>query len=66
MLDNNLYNLNAQLIEESRSLWRIRDTYVKDAKECNECSAFWKKMQRDKEEHISDLKRLIAEHLKEQ
>ena len=63
MLNNNLYNLNNQLIEESRSLWRIKDTYIRDAEQCGECSQFWQKMVKDKEEHITDLKKLIAEHI---
>ncbi len=31
MLENNVYNIMAQLVEESQSLWRIRNSYIKDA-----------------------------------
>ncbi|MBI2869378.1 MAG: hypothetical protein HYX96_06090 [Chloroflexi bacterium] len=66
MLDNNTYNLFSQLVEEHRSLWRIKDTYKKDASDsrCLECIAFWDRMVTDKEERIKELVGLIKEHLK--
>lgn len=63
MLDNNTYNLMAQIIEESKSLWRIKDTYKKDAAGCKECLDFWDKLMRDKAQHIMDLENLIREHV---
>ena len=63
MLNNNLYNLIAQLTEENRSLWRIRDQYQKDAEECPECKTFWLDMERDKEDHIKKLTELIKKHI---
>jgi hypothetical protein len=62
MLENNTYNLMAQITEESQSLWRIRNSYMKDAKECDSCHEFWDKLARDKEQHIRDLEKLIREH----
>jgi hypothetical protein len=62
MLDNNTYNLMAQITEESQSLWRIKNSYKKDAGGCHECMEFWTKLEKDKEEHIKDLERLIAAH----
>lgn len=63
MYDNNLYNLFAQLVEEHKSLWRIKDTYKKDAQMCRECVDFWEKLEKDKEDHINNLHRLIKGHI---
>ncbi len=62
MLDNNTYNLMAQITEESQSLWRIRNSYMNDAGPCKECMDFWEKLANDKEQHIKDLESLILEH----
>lgn len=62
MLDNNTYNLFSQITEESQSLWRIRNSYIKDAEPCKECVDFWERLAQDKEEHIRELERLIVEH----
>ncbi|MCI0620026.1 hypothetical protein L0Y40_03305 [Candidatus Wolfebacteria bacterium] len=64
MLDNNTYNLIEQLAQEHKSLWRIKDEYMKDAEGHADCQTFWKKMEQDKEEHIRDLTKLVKEHLK--
>lgn len=64
MLDNNTYNLFAQITEESQSLWRIRNSYMADAGPCGECQDFWERLAQDKEEHIKELERLIMEHTK--
>lgn len=63
MLDNHAYNLMNQLVEEQKSLWRIKNMYQKDAGDCAECGSFWEKMETDKEEHIQDLLSLIKGHL---
>jgi len=62
MLDNNTYNLFAQITEESQSLWRIRNSYMADAGQCHECIDFWEKLAQGKEQHIRDLEKLIMEH----
>jgi hypothetical protein len=62
MLDNNTYNLMEQITEESKSLWRIRNNYIKDAAPCKDCQDFWEKLAKDKEKHIRDLENLVAEH----
>jgi len=59
MLDNNLYNLMAQIVEEHRSLYRIKNMYKTDAKKCKECLQFWKKLEADKEDHIQEILGLI-------
>lgn len=63
MLDNELYNLMQQLVQENQSLWRITNMYQDDAADCESCNGWWKKMEEDKEQHINDLKAMIKEHL---
>ncbi len=62
MLDNNTYNLMAQLTEENKSLWRIKNNYMGDAEGCSECIDFWKKLAQDKERHVDELINLIKGH----
>ncbi|MBD3318346.1 hypothetical protein GF342_00370 [Candidatus Woesearchaeota archaeon] len=64
MLENHVYNLMQQLVEEHKSLWRIKKFYTKDAGKCKDCKAFWAKMKKDKEDHIKELRGLIKKHLK--
>lgn len=62
MKNNNLYNLMTQLTQESRSLWRIKNEYVKDAKD-KELKAFWKELATEKEALVEDLKLIIKAEL---
>ena len=63
MHDNHLYNLMSQIVEEHRSLWRIKESYKSDAGDCAECKAFWEKLEKDKEDHIEELTKLIKGHI---
>ncbi|MEK7608518.1 MAG: hypothetical protein AAB495_02980 [Patescibacteria group bacterium] len=63
MLENHLYNLLLQLSEEHKSLWRIKDEYLKDAGDCADCQAIWKKLKADKEAHVVELTALVKKHL---
>ena len=63
MFDDHVYNLMAQLTEEHKSLWRIKNMYKKDAGDCDDCGPFWQKLEADKESHISELVDLIKKHL---
>ena len=63
MLDNNTYNLMMQMVEENKSLWRIRDTYKRDSIGCDKCQAFWEKLERSKEDHIRELHDLLKSHV---
>jgi len=63
MLDNHEYNLMKQLVQENKSLWRIKNNYKKDARTCADCAAFWDKLEEDKENHVSELTDLIKKHL---
>ena len=51
-----------QAVQEHTSLWRIKNEYAKDA-DCDTCRNFWKKMETDKENHVSELNTLIKQHL---
>jgi hypothetical protein len=62
MKNNTLYNLMTQLTQESRSLWRIKNEYIKDAKD-KELKAFWKELADEKEALIEDLKMIIKAEL---
>lgn len=58
MLKNNVYNVLHQLVQENKSLWRIKNEYIKDAEGDAEALAFWEKMEADKEEHVAELTQL--------
>lgn len=63
MFDNHFYNLMAQIVEEHKSLWRIKNMYKEDASGCNQCQAFWDKLEKDKEDHIRELEEIIKTHI---
>lgn len=62
MLGNHHYNLHHQLTQELKSLWRIKNMYRKDAENCEDCVAFWHKLEQDKEQHVHDLEELVHKH----
>lgn len=64
MENNNLYNLMGQLTQESKSLWRIKKNYLKDAVKSPASKKFWSILAKDKEAHIKDLKALIKKEMK--
>lgn len=64
MQNNHVYNLMKQFVQEHKSLWRIKRNYLKEAKGHADALAFWKKMEKDKEAQIRELKTLIKKHLK--
>jgi len=63
MMDDHLYNLCLQLVQENKALWRISKHYKEDAGDCGDCGAFWEKMIKDKEEHVEELTALLKKHL---
>ena len=65
MLDNNLYNLMMQMVEENKSVWRIKTNYEQDAAGCDECLTFWKSLLEDKERYIEEMEHLIRSHIDE-
>lgn len=63
MENNNVYNLINQMTQESKSLWRIKKMYVKEAKG-KTMKDFWTKMIKDKESHLKELKKILKTELK--
>ncbi len=63
MEQNNLHNLMTQMTQESKSLWRIKKSYLKEAK-TKSVKDFWTALAKDKEQHVKDLKALIKAELK--
>lgn len=63
MLDNHLYNLMAQLVEENKSLWRIKNKYLTDAGDNLESQAAWQKLVDQKESVVADLLALLKAEL---
>ena len=63
MLNNHIYNLLLQVTQEHKGLWRIKSDYREDASDCAECSAFWEKMEKEKEGHVVELEAMIKKHL---
>ncbi len=41
MFDNHFYNLMAQIVEENKSLWCIKNMYKKDSSDCEKCKTLW-------------------------
>ena len=62
-MNNNLYNLMMQMVQEHKSLWRIQNNYIQDAEISPESKEFWQKMIADKENHIKELEALIKKSL---
>lgn len=63
MEHNNTYNLMTQMTQESKSLWRIKKNYLKEAKS-KEMKVFWTKLMKDKEAHLKEMKKLLKTELK--
>lgn len=62
MLRDNLFNLMNQSVQESKSLWRIKNEYMKDCVGSEDIMSLWKKLEKDKEEHIQELQTLIKKY----
>lgn len=63
MEHNNTYNLMTQMTQESKSLWRIKKEYVKEAKS-KALKDFWTKLVKEKEAHLKEMKKLLRAELK--
>lgn len=62
MLRNNVFNLMNQAVQESKSLWRIKNQYTVEAVGSDDIMTLWKKIEKSKEEHINELQALIAKY----
>ncbi len=63
MLDNNTYNLMEQLINENKSLWRIKNNYKNDASNNAEIQQVWNLIEKDKQKLVKLLVRKLRERL---
>lgn len=53
----------AQLVEENKSIWRIRNMYLVDTDKHAECQKFFSKLLDKKEETVIELTQLIKYEL---
>ena len=53
-----------QLTQEQKSLWRLENQYVKDAKTNPTLKKYWATLAKEKKVHIADLKAMIKKELK--
>ena len=61
MLPNHIYDLCLQLVEDHKALWRIKNNYLTDSQNSPDLVAFWERMEKDKEEHIAEITKLLKE-----
>jgi hypothetical protein len=47
------------------SVWRYDKYYKEDSKDCPQCAALWESLHKRHEEDISNLKKHIADHVKQ-
>ena len=60
MLENRTHNLMIRLIQEKRSLSRIKINYIKHAGTNEDHQKFLKQLEKNKEEHIRGLEELLG------
>ena len=60
LLDIKTYNLMMRLVEEKRSLSRIRTNHIKHSNNDEEYRDFLKKLKKNKEEHIKELEERLG------
>ncbi len=51
-----------QAVQESKSLWRIKNQYMQEAVGSDDMMNLWKKIEKSKEEQILELQALIAKY----
>ncbi len=62
MMDDHTYDVLAQLAEEQRSLWRIREMYESDSSRCPQCQQLWSEMEEQKRANVEKLEALLLDH----
>ncbi|HEU5114687.1 MAG TPA: hypothetical protein VFT82_02890 [Candidatus Paceibacterota bacterium] len=62
MLRNNLFNLMNQVVQESKSLWRIKNEYMQESVGSDDIMGMWKKLEKQKEDTVKELQDLIKKH----
>lgn len=61
-MNNHDFNLVNQLVQEQKSLWRIENHYITEAKNKDE-EKFWKKMKTQKTKNIAELSAMVKKAL---
>lgn len=61
-MNNHLYNLYSQLVQNRRSIYRIKKFYLRDARGCKRCQNFWDKVLKAKEVETNEISQLIKDH----
>jgi hypothetical protein len=61
-MENHLYNLFSQLVQDRRSIYRIKKFYLKDAGKCKKCRELWQKILKNKEEETKMILEVLKEH----
>jgi hypothetical protein len=51
-----------QLVQESKSVWRIKNQYMQEAVGSDDMMALWKEIEKAKEDHITKLQALIKKY----
>jgi len=51
-----------QLVQESKSVWRIKNQYMQEAVGSDDVMAVWKEIEKSKEEQITKLQTLIKKY----
>jgi len=62
MHNNHIYNLFSMLTQEHRGIWRIKKYFLKDSGNCKKCRELWKKIEKDKQEHIKMILDVLKDH----
>jgi len=63
MLNNHQYNILNQLSQESKSLWRIENSYINDAEACDADKEVWQKVAEEKKKCIAYLEEQLKENM---
>ena len=64
MLRNNVFNLMNQLVQESKSLQRIKNVYMQEAVGSDDIMSIWKELEKAKEDAITKLQALVTKYNK--
>ncbi len=59
ILRNNVFNLMNQMVQESKSVWRIKNQYMQEAIGNDELMALWKKLESDKEAAVEEMQKIL-------
>lgn len=62
-MNNHDFNIINQMVQEQKSLWRIENHYIAEAKDKDELK-FWKKMKTQKTKAIAELSAMAKKALK--